>query len=207
MWTGEQGNAKGYPALEKCSYAVNCYLHGISVPLSVYLATIGKSVTHGYKKLSDYRFVKTCSLWSNQLLCSCEIKRCLLLGRKGMTNLDSVLKSRDIILLTKIYIVKTVAFPVIMYGCESWTIRKAEHGRIDAFELWCWKRLLKVPWTARRSNQSVLKQINPEYSLKDWRRRTETLANSLENTLMLGKIEGRRRRVNSRWDGWMASLT
>ena len=144
MWTGEQGNAKGYPALEKCSYAVNCYLHGISVPLSVYLATIGKSVTHGYKKLSDYRFVKTCSLWSNQLLCSCEIKRCLLLGRKGMTNLDSVLKSRDIILLTKIYIVKTVAFPVIMYGCESWTIRKAEHKIIDAFEPLCWRRLLRV---------------------------------------------------------------
>ena len=133
----EQGNAKGYPAFEKCSYAVDCYLRGISVPLSVYLATIGKSVTHGYKKLSDYRFVKTCSLWSNQLLCSCEIKRCLLLGRKGMTNLESVLKSRDIILLTKIYIVKTVAFPVVMYGCESWTIRKAEHGRIDAFEPWC----------------------------------------------------------------------
>ena len=98
--------------------------------------------------------------------CSCEIKRCLLLGRKAMTNLDSVLKSTDINLLTKVCLVKAMVFPVVMYGCESWTIKKAEHQRIDAFELWCWRRLLRVPWTARRSNQSILKEISPEYSLE-----------------------------------------
>ena len=97
--------------------------------------------------------------------CSQEIKRCLLLGRKVMTNLDSILKSRDITLLTKVHLVKAMVFPVVLYGCESWTIKKAEHQRIDAFELWCWRRLLRVPWTARRSNQSILKEINPEYSL------------------------------------------
>ena len=95
-----------------------------------------------------------------------EIKRCLLLGRKAMTNLDSILKSRDITLPTKIHLVKAIVFPVVMYGCESWTIKKAEHQRIDAFELWCWRRLLRVPWTARRSNQSILKEISPEYSLE-----------------------------------------
>ena len=95
-----------------------------------------------------------------------EIKRHLLLGRKAMTNLDSVLKSRDIILSTKVRLVKAVVFPEVMYGCESWTIKKAEHQRIDAFELWCWRRLLRVPWTARRSNQSIVKEITPEYSLK-----------------------------------------
>ena len=99
--------------------------------------------------------------------CSHEIKRCLLLGRKAMTNLDSLLKNRDITLLTKVHIVKAMAFPVVMCGCESWTIKKAECQRIDAFELWCWRRLLRVPWTARRSNQSMLKEINPEYSLKE----------------------------------------
>ena len=98
--------------------------------------------------------------------CSHEIKRRLLLGRKAMTNLDSILKSRDITLPRKVYLVKAMVFPVVMYGCESWTIKKAEHGRIDAFELWCWRRLLRVPWTARRSNQSILKEINPEYSLE-----------------------------------------
>ena len=98
--------------------------------------------------------------WSN------EIKRCLLLGRKTMTNLDSLLKSRDIILPTKVHLVKAIVFPVVMYGYESWTIKKAEHRRIDAFELWCWKRLLRVPWTAGRSNQSILKEISPEYSLE-----------------------------------------
>ena len=98
--------------------------------------------------------------------CSHEIKRLLLLGRKAMTNLDSILKSRDITLTTKVCLVKAVAFPVVMYGCESWTIKKAEHGRIDAIELWCWRRLLRVPWTARRSNQSILKEISPEYSLE-----------------------------------------
>ena len=95
-----------------------------------------------------------------------EIKRCLLLGRKAMTNLDSILKSRDITLPTKVHLVKAMVFPVVMYGCESWTIKKAEHQRIDAFELWCWRRLLRVPWTARRSSQSILKEISPEYSLK-----------------------------------------
>ena len=98
--------------------------------------------------------------------CSHEIKRRLLLGRKVMTNLDSILKSRDIILPTKIHLVKAMVFPVVMYGCESWTVKKAECQRIDAFELWCWRRLLRVPWTARRSNQSILKEISPEYSLE-----------------------------------------
>ena len=99
--------------------------------------------------------------------CSHEIKRCLLLGRKAMTNLDSILKSRDITLPTKVHLVKAMVFPVIMYGCESWTIKKAVFQRTDAFELWCWRRLLRVPWMARRSNQSILKEINPEYSWKD----------------------------------------
>ena len=98
--------------------------------------------------------------------CSHEIKRCLFLGRKTMTNLDSILKSRDIALLTKVCIVKAIVFPVVMYVCESWTMKKAECRRIDAFELWCWRRLLRVPWTARRSNQSILKEISPEYSLE-----------------------------------------
>ena len=134
--------------------------------------------------------------------CSHEIKRCLLLGGKAMTNLDSVLKSRDITLQEKVCIVKAMAFPVIMYGCESWTIKKAEHQRIDAFELWCWRRHLRVPWTPRRSNQSILKEINPEYSLEALMLRLKLQylgymmqrADSLEKTLMLGKIEGRRRR-------------
>ena len=98
--------------------------------------------------------------------CSHEIRRQLLLGRKAMTNLDTVLKSRDITLLTKVHIVKAMVFPLVMYNCEGWTIKKAEHQRIDAFELWCWRRLLKVPWTAWRSNQSILREINPEYSLE-----------------------------------------
>ena len=100
--------------------------------------------------------------------CSHEIKRTLLLGRKAMTNLDSILKIRDIILPTKVCLVKAMVFPVVMYGCESWTIKKAEHRRIDAFELWCWRRLLRVPWTSRRSNQSILKDVSPGCSLKDW---------------------------------------
>ena len=98
--------------------------------------------------------------------CSHDIKRRLLLGRKAMTNLDSTLKSRDITLQTKVLLVKAIVFPVVMYGCESWTIKKADHRRIDAFELWCWRRLLRVPWTARRSNQSILEEISPEYSLE-----------------------------------------
>ena len=98
--------------------------------------------------------------------CSHEIKRCLLLGRKVMTNLDSILKSRDITLPTKVHLVKTMVFPVVMYGCGSWTVKKAERRRIDAFELWCWRKLLRVPWTARRSNQSIPKKVSPEYSLE-----------------------------------------
>ena len=98
--------------------------------------------------------------------CSYEIKRCLLLGRKAMTNLDRILKRKDITLLTKVHLVKAMVFPVVKYGCESWTVKKAEHQRIDAFEVWCWRRLLRVPWTARRSNQSILKEISPEYSLE-----------------------------------------
>jgi len=134
--------------------------------------------------------------------CSHEIKRCLLLGRKAMTNLDSILKSRDITLLTKFYLVKAMIFPVFMYGCESWTIKKAECQRFDAFELWCWRRLLRVPWTARISNHSILKEIIPEYSLEGLILKLKLQyfghlmprTNSLEKTLMLGKIEGRRRR-------------
>ena len=110
--------------------------------------------------------------------CSHEIKRCLLLGRKAVTNLDSILKSRDIILLTKVHLVKAMVFPIVMYGCESWTIKKVEHQRIDAFELWCWRRLLRVPWTARRSNQSILKKISPDIHWKDlcWSWSSSTLA-------------------------------
>ena len=129
-----------------------------------------------------------------------EIERHLLLGRKAMTNLDSVFKSRDVTLPTKVCIVKAMVFPVVMYGCERWTIKKAKHQRIDTFELWCWGRLLRVPWTARRSNQSFLKEINPEYSLEGLMLKLQYFgylmqrASSLEKTLMLGKIEGRRRR-------------
>src|SRR5574337_548821 len=126
----------------------------------------------------------------------------MFLGRKAMTNLDSILKSRDITLPTKVHLVKAMVFPVVMYGCESWTIKKAEHQRTDAFELWCWRRLLRVPWTARRSNQSILKEINAEYLLEGLMLKLKLQyfghlmgrANSLEKTLMLGKIESRRRR-------------
>ena len=141
-------------------------------------------------------------------------KRHLLLGRKAMTNLNSILKSRDLTLPTKICLVKAVAFLVVMYGCESWTIKKAECQRIDAFELWCWRRLLRVPWTARGSNQSILKEISSEYSLEGlmlklklqyfghlvWR------TDSLEKTLMLGKIEGRRRKGRQRMR-WLGGIT
>ena len=127
-----------------------------------------------------------------------EIKRRLLLGRKVMTNLDSILKSRDITLPTKVRLLKAIVFPVVMYGCENWTIKKTEHQRIDAFQLWCWRRLLRVPWTARRSNQSILKEISPEYSLERLMLKLQYFdhlmqrADSLEKTLMLRKIEGRR---------------
>ena len=146
--------------------------------------------------------------------CSHEIKRCLLLGRKAMTNLDRILKSRDITLSTEVRLVKAMIFPVVMCGCESWTIKKAECQRIDAFELWCWRRLLRVLWTARRSNQSILKEISPDYLLEGlmlklkrqcfghlmWR------TDSFEKILMLGKIEGRRRRGGQRMRWLMASL-
>ena len=134
--------------------------------------------------------------------CSHESKRYLLLGRKAMTNLDSIFKSRNITLPTKVHLVKAMVFPVVMYGCESWTTKKAESQRIDAFELWCWRRLLRVPWTARRSNQSILKEISPEYSLEGLMLKRKLRyfghlmrrTNSWEKTLMLGKIEGGRRR-------------
>ena len=135
--------------------------------------------------------------------CSHEIKRCLFTGRKAMTNLDSILKSRDSTLLTKVHWVKAMVFPVVMYGCESWTIKKTEYWRIDVFELWCWRRLLRVPWTARISNQSILKEINPEYSLEWWMLKLKLQyfghlmqgSDSFEKTLMLGKTEVRRRRT------------
>ena len=143
-----------------------------------------------------------------------EIKRRLLLGKKFVTNLDSILKSKDITLPTMVHLVKTMVYPVVMYGCESWTIKKAEHWRIDAFELWCWRKLLRVPWTVRRSNQSILKEVSPEYSLEvlmlklklqyfgHLMRRTD----SLEKTLIQGKIEGRRRRGRQRMR-WLDGIT
>ena len=141
--------------------------------------------------------------------CSHEIKRCLLLRRKVMTNLDSILKSRDITLPTKVCLVKAMVFPVVMYGCESWTIKKAEHRKIDAFELWCWRRLLRVRWTARRSNQSILKEISPGCPLEGLMLKLKLQffghlmqrADSFEKTLMLGKIEGRRRGDDRGRDG------
>ena len=134
--------------------------------------------------------------------CSHEIKRHLFLGRKAMKNPDSVLKSRDATLPTKVCLVKAMVFPVVMYGCENWTIKKAEHQRIDAFQLWCWKRLLRVLWTVRRSNQSILKEIIPEYSLEGLMLKLKLQyfghlmrrADTVEKTLMLGKVEGRGRR-------------
>ena len=133
--------------------------------------------------------------------CSYEIKRHLFLGRKNMRNIDSILKNSDITLPTNVCLVKAMVFPVVMYGCESWTIKKAEHQRIDSFQLWCWRRLLRAPWTARRSNQSILKEISSEYSLEGLMLKLKLQyfghlmgrTNSLKKTLMLGKIEGRRR--------------
>ena len=146
--------------------------------------------------------------------CCHEIKRHLLLGRKVLTNLDSVLKSRDITWPTKLHLVKAIIFPVVMYGSESWTIKKAEFQRIDAFELWCWRRLLRVPWTTRRSNQSILKEISPEYTLEGQMQKLKLQyfghlmwrTDSLEKTLMLGKIEGRRRRRQQRMR-WLDGIT
>ena len=146
--------------------------------------------------------------------CSHEIKRCLLLGRKAMTNLDSLLQSRDITLPTKVHTVKAMIFLVVMYGCESWTVKKAECQRTVAFELWCWRRLLRVPWTARRSNQSILKEISPEYSLEGLMLKLKLQyfghllqrTDSFEESLMLGKIEGRRKRGQQRMR-WLDGIT
>ena len=146
--------------------------------------------------------------------CSHAIKRCLLLGRKVMTNLDSIVKSRDITLPTRVRLVKAVLFPVVMYRCESWTGKKAEHQRIDAFKLWCWRRLLRVPWTARRSNQSILKEISPGISLEGMmlKRKLQYFGHlmrrvdSLEKILMLGGIGGRRRRGQQRMR-WLDGIT
>ena len=161
------------------------------------------------------------TFWGSKIIadgdCSHEIKRCLLLGRKIMSNLDSILKSRDIPLPTKVCLVKAMVFSVLMYGCESWTIKKAEHQRINAFELWCWRTLLRVFWTARRSNQPILKEMSPEYSLEGLMLKLKIQyfghlmqrTDSLEKTLMLGKIEGgrRRRRQRMRWlDGISDSM-
>ena len=151
--------------------------------------------------------------------CSHEIKRCLLLGRKAVTNLDSVLKSRDITLPTKVCLAKAMVFPGVMYGCESYTIKKAEHQRIDTFELWCWRRLLRVPWTTRRSNQSILKEISPEHSLEGLllKLKLHTLANTLatwceelthwKRPWCWKRLKAGGEGDNRGWDGWMTSLT
>ena len=146
--------------------------------------------------------------------CSCEIKRQLLLGRKAMTNLDSVLKSKDIILPTKVHKVKAMAFPVVMYRCERWTIKKTERWRIDAFELWCWRRLLRVPWTARRSNPSILKEISPEYSLEGLMLKLK-LQNFGHLMWLIWKDPGagkdwrreEKEKTEGGWDGWLAPPT
>ena len=146
--------------------------------------------------------------------CSHEIKRCLLLGRKVMTNLDSILKSRDITLPTKVCLVKAMVFPVVMYRCEIWTVKKAEHRKIDAFEVWCWRRLLRVPWTARRSNQSILKETSPGRSLEGLMLKLKLQyfghlmprVDSLGKSLMLGGIGGRRRRGQQRMR-WLDNIT
>ena len=145
--------------------------------------------------------------------CSHEIKRYLLLGRKAMTNVDSILKSRDITLPTKVHLVKAMVFPVVMYGCESWTIKKAEHRRIDAFELWCWRRLLRIPWTARKSNQSILKEISPECSLEGLmlKLKLQYLATWCKELThwkrpwCWERLNSGRGEDNRRWDGWIAS--
>ena len=152
---------------------------------------------------------------SQQMVTAALKLRRLLLGRKAMTNLDSILKSRDITLPTKVCLVKAMVFPLVMYGCESWTVEKAERRRIDAFELWCWRRLLRVPWTARTSNQSIQKEISPECSLEGLMLKLKLQffghlmrrADSLKKTLMLGKIEVEGEGDDRGWDGWMASPT
>src|SRR5574341_1441658 len=166
----------------------------------------------------QWKQCQTLFFWAPQITadgdCSHEIKRRLLLGRKVMTNLDSILKSRDITVPTKVHLVKAMVFPVVMYGCKSWTVKKAEHRRIDAFELWCWRRLLRVPWTVRRSNQSILKQISPGISLEGMMLKLKLQyfgylmqrVDSLEKTLMLGGTRGRRRRGRQRMR-WLDGIT
>ena len=163
--------------------------------------------------VSDFIF------WGSKIIadgdCSHEIKRSLLLGRKVMTNLDSIFKSRDITLPTKVHFIKAMVFPVVMYGCESWTVKKYEHRRIDAFELWCWRRHLRIPWTARRSNQSILKEISPGISLEGMMLKLKRQyfghlmrrVDSLEKTLMLGGLGAGGEGDDRGWDGWMASPT
>ena len=163
-----------------------------------------------WKQLTDFIFSDSKITADSD--CSHEIRRCLLLGRKAMTNLDNILKSKDITLPTKVHIVKAVVFPVVMYGFKSWTHKEGWVPKIDGFELWCWRKLLRVPWTARRSNQSILKEINPEYSLEGLILKFQYLghlmwrADSMEKTLMLGKIESKRRRGQQRMT-WLDSIT
>ena len=166
----------------------------------------------------QWKQCQTLYFWGSKITadgdCSHEIKTCLLLGRKAMINLDRILKSRDITLPTEVYLVKAMVFPVVMYGCESWTIKKAERRTIETLELWCWRRLLRVPWTARRSNQSILKEISPEYSLEGLMLRLKfqyfghlmRRADSFEKTLMLLKIEGWRSRRQQRIR-WLDGIT
>ena len=166
-----------------------------------------------WKQVSDFIFVGSQITAMDD--CSHEIKRCLLLGRKVMTNLEHILKRRDITLPRKVHLVKAMVFPVVTYGCECWTVKKAERRRIDAFELWCWRRLLRVPWTARRSNQSILKEISPGCSLEGLMLKLKLqyfghlmqTVDSLEKTLILGNIEGRRRRGQQRMRLLDVSLT
>ena len=183
----------------------------VSLKLNIQKTKIMASWQRDGEIVADFIF------WGSKITadgdCSHEIKRHLLLGRKVMTNLDSILKTREITLPTKVCLVKAMVFPVVMYGCEIWTIKKTERQRTDAFEVWCWRRLLRVPWTARRSNQSILKEVTPEYALEGlmlklklqyfshWMRR----ADSLEKTLMLRKNEGGRRRGQQRMGWWKAS--
>ena len=161
----------------------------------------------------QWKQCQTLFFWDSKITgdgnCSHEIKRCLLLGRKVMTNLDSIFKSRDITLLTKVHLAKAMFLPVVMYGCEIWTVKKAKRQRIDAFELWCWRRLLRVPWTARRSNQSILKEISPGISLEGMMLKLKLQyfghlmrrVDSLEKTLMMEEIGGRSRRGRQRMRG------
>ena len=194
-----------------------CVFIGIQA-LSGYLYLCIPSARHKSDTLSLSKLLTLISGYNTGITadgdCSCEIKRHLLLGRKVMTNIDNILKSRDTTLPTKVRLVKAMVFPVVMYGCESWTIKKAECRRIDAFELWCWRRLLRVPWTARRSSQSNLKEISPGCSLEGLMLKLKLQhfghlmlrTDSFENTLMLGKIEGKRRRGRQRIR-WLDGIT